>query len=210
MTDRLYDNGDLLINQISSATKIIQLLKSNALIQQQLQNSMDALEKNNATLDHLSKYDALTGIFNRLGFFDAGEKILQQHKNAKTDTIVAYVDMNKLKQVNDKYGHSEGDYAIRIIGEILKDIIVDKGVAGRIGGDEFVLILPQEGYDIVTEIYSRFQRFNETSSKPYNITVSVGTCIISAESPTTLTNALAEADKILYNNKKLRPDKVDK
>lgn len=211
MSDKLYDHGDFLVNQLSSAMKVIHLLKRNDDIQQQLENSLAILKENNLALDHLSKYDALTGIFNRRGFLAAAEALLYKNMEQHIHTLVAYIDMNNLKIVNDKYGHDEGDYSIQTIAEILKEVAAPNGMAGRIGGDEFALIMAyQKDYDIVSEIYGKFKAFNQTSIKPYNITVSAGAHIVYADNPMTLSDALTHADEKLYIEKQHRVKNVAK
>lgn len=208
MSDKLYDHGDFLVNQISSAIKMIYLLKCNDDIQRQLESSLETLKESNLALDHLSKYDVLTGIFNRRGFLDVAETTLQHNNEQHIDTLVAYIDMNNLKLVNDKYGHDEGDYSIKKIAEILGEITTENGIAGRMGGDEFVLMMAyQKEYDIVSEIYNRFEAFNQTGAKPYEISVSAGTCCICANQPLTLSVALTQADELLYEEKKKRKAK---
>lgn len=167
MTENLYETGDFFVNQMSSAAKVINLLKNNAIIQQQLEESLATLKENNIALDTLSKYDALTGILNRRGFFDVAEKFLQENQKRHIDTLVAYIDMNNLKIVNDRYGHDEGDFSIKKIGELLQEVTAHNGIVGRIGGDEFALIITSERNDnIVKQIYDKFQNFNQKSSKP--------------------------------------------
>lgn len=167
MTENLYETGDFFVNQMSSAAKVINLLKNNAIIQQQLEESLATLKENNIALDTLSKYDALTGILNRRGFFDVAEKFLHENQKRHIDTLVAYIDMNNLKIVNDRYGHDEGDFSIKKIGELLQEVTAHNGIVGRIGGDEFALIITSERNDnIVKQIYDKFQNFNQKSSKP--------------------------------------------
>lgn len=211
MTEKLFDYGDFLVNQLSSAIKVINLLKNNDIIQQQLENSLATLKENNIALDTLSKYDVLTGILNRRGFFDAAEKFLLNSRESGINTLVAYIDMNNLKIVNDRYGHDEGDFSIKKIGELLTEITAEPGIVGRIGGDEFALIMPYEKeYDIVSQIYAKFHAFNQESSKLYNITVSVGGYVIYADNPVTLSDALTHADEMLYIEKKHREKNVAK
>ena len=112
--------------------------------------------------------------------------------------MVAYVDMNNLKIVNDRYGHDEGDFSIKLISEMLTEAVAGIGLAGRVGGDEFALAVSVSPDDeeraFVEKIYGRFQKYNEGSEKPYNITVSVGTCIVEADDALTLKEAMTLAD----------------
>ena len=214
MTEKLFENGEFLTNQIGTAIKTIELLKANEQIQRQLEESLTALKANNIELDTLSKSDVLTGIMNRRGFYTAGEKLLSQNRINGLRTLIAYVDMNNLKIINDRYGHDEGDFSIKLISSLLTETVADAGIAGRLGGDEFAVMLtasPQEQEkSFVTNIYERFSRYNETSAKPYNVTVSVGTYISEVDDTLTLKQALTLADGKLYEEKQHRTKIVAK
>ena len=214
MSDSMYLNGEFLVNQISSAIKMIVLLQANEQIQQQLEENLTALRDHNIELDNLSKIDLLTGILNRRGFYGEAEKRIASARENNRTVIVGYVDMNNLKIINDRYGHDEGDYSLELIGNVLKEVVEDRGVAGRIGGDEYAYIVeydkvPEEG-DLMQPLYARFAEFNENSDKPYNITVSVGTYELEPSDTQTLEQALMQADAKLYEEKKKRKREVAK
>lgn len=214
LTDQIFGNGEFMINQMSSAIKMIQLLKSNEEIQQQLEDSLAILKENNIVLDTLSKSDGLTGILNRRGFYDAAEDLMGRCKSVGKDALVVYVDMNNLKIINDRYGHEEGDFSLKLIGESLEEIVKGRGIAGRIGGDEFAVIMEYQGNDegesVLNQIYKAFETYNQGSSKEYNITVSAGGCLLKPYDNLHLKDALTQADERLYEVKKLRTKEVAK
>lgn len=214
MTEKLFENGEFLVNQMGSAVKMLELLKANEQIQRQLEESLVTLKENNIVLDTLSKSDVLTGIKNRRGFYHSGEKLLERNKAAGERTLVAYVDMNNLKIINDRYGHDEGDFSIKLISEILTKVAADTGLAGRVGGDEFALAVPvlptDEERAFVEKIYNRFREYNESSTKPFNVTVSVGTCMVEPGDTLTLKEAMTLADGKLYEEKQFRVKSVAK
>lgn len=214
MTEKLFENGEFLVNQMGSAVKMLELLKANEQIQRQLEESLVTLKENNIELDTLSKSDVLTGIKNRRGFYHSGEKLLEKNKAAGERTLVAYVDMNNLKIINDRYGHDEGDFSIKLISEILTEVAADTGLAGRVGGDEFALAVPalptDEERTFVEKVYKRFREYNESSIKPFNVTVSVGTCMVEPGDTLTLKEAMTLADGKLYEEKQFRVKSVAK
>jgi len=214
MTERIHANGEFLINQVSSAIKMISLLRANEQIQQQLEENLAALKEHNIELDTISKSDVMTGILNRRGFYGEAEERVAKNRNAGKAMIAIYVDMNNLKIINDRYGHKEGDHSLVLIGQFLKESVGQKGVAGRIGGDEFACIMEYDGQnteeEILSSIYRKFEVYNETSDKPYNITVSAGACLLRPEDRITLKEALMQADEKLYEVKKLRKKDVAK
>lgn len=214
LTDQIFGNGEFMINQMSSAIKMILLLKSNEEIQQQLEDSLVILKENNIVLDNLSKSDGLTGILNRRGFYDAAEELKGRCRDAGNDALVVYVDMNNLKIINDRYGHEEGDFSLKLIGETLEKVVKGKGIAGRIGGDEFACIMEyrngDEGEAVLTQIYKEFEEYNRSSAKEYNVTVSAGGCLLKPYDNLDLKDALTQADEKLYEVKKLRTKEVAK
>lgn len=214
MTEKIYDNGEFLVNQISSAIKMITLLQANEKIQQQLEDNLAALKAHNIELDTISKRDVLTGILNRRGFYSEAEKEVAKNRKKNMDTLVIYVDMNNLKIINDRYGHEEGDYSLKLIGSFLKEMVEESGIAGRIGGDEYACAMAYDGNDEGKEtleiLNKKFTDFNRKSPKPYNITVSAGACIIGTEEALTLKEALLQADTRLYEVKQHRKKDVVK
>lgn len=214
MSPELFVNGEFLLNQMSAAAKMIDLLKANEQIQQQLEESLATLRANNIVLDNLSRSDGLTGILNRRGFTDAAEEVLAKKREEGKKVLVVYVDMNNLKIINDRYGHEEGDFSLKFIAETLSEVIQGKGVAGRIGGDEFACIAEyqeeDEGDKLLSDVYERFDRYNAGSDKPYNLTVSAGARLLRSTDALTLKEALTQADEKLYEVKKLRSKEVAK
>ena len=208
LTNGIFENGDFLCSQLSSGAKMIELLRSNETIQRQLEDSLVALRHNNIELDTLSKSDALTGILNRRGFYEAAETLCSKYRDNGQTVLVIYADMNNLKIINDRYGHDEGDYSINIMSTILKDLMADNGIVGRLGGDEFACVYPinnaQEAVDFPKHLYDTFNDFNKTSPKPYCITISVGAYPLEPENNISLHDALSLADERLYEIKKFR------
>ena len=214
ITQEVHMNGEFLINQVSSAIKMISLLRANEQIQQQLEENLAALKEHNIELDTISKSDVMTGILNRRGFYGEAEKLLERSRRDKKTIMAIYVDMNNLKIINDRYGHKEGDHAIILIGKFLKEAVGEQGVAGRIGGDEFACVMEYDGRtteeEILSSLYHRFEVYNAGSDKPYNVTVSAGACFLRPEDVMTLKEALMQADEKLYEVKKVRKKDVAK
>lgn len=214
MTDALHDNGEFLVNQMSAAVKMLKLLEANEYIQQQLEENLATLRDSNIKLDTLSKSDVLTGIYNRRGFYDVAEKLLEECRCKEKNVLAVYVDMNNLKIINDRYGHEEGDHSLKLIGSILHEIAGEQGVAGRIGGDEYAFAIPYtdtgNGNEILEDLYGRFEAYNAASDKKYTVTVSAGAYVIGWREAVTLKDALLQADEKLYLVKQKRKKDVVK
>lgn len=86
--------------------------------------------------------DELTGVFNRRGILGMLERETSRMSRLGTELGILLVDVDDFKQINDTYGHSTGDEVLRAIGGVLKQVIRRSDAAGRIGGDEFLVVLP--------------------------------------------------------------------
>ena len=214
MTESLFVNGEFLVNQMSSAVKMIALLEANEKIQSMLEENVSVLKEHNIELDTISKSDVLTGILNRRGFYGEAEEIVKKCRQAGVVVLAGYVDMNNLKIINDRYGHEEGDFSLKLIGRFLKELVEARGVAGRIGGDEYAFVMDynggNDGEEVLAELYEKFEAYNAESDKPYNITISAGACIMYPNGNLSLHEALQQADEKLYEVKKLRKKDVVK
>ncbi len=85
------------------------------------------------------QYDSLTGVYNKKTITDAAIKVLKEEKHNRVTIVV--LDIDHFKNVNDTYGHLYGDKVLARVGAKLKEVIGEDGIVGRIGGDEFMLVL---------------------------------------------------------------------
>lgn len=148
-------------------------------------------------------------------FYEEADRILGDLRKDGKSMLIMYVDMNNLKIINDRYGHNEGDEALKQIGLNLKVWVGDRGITGRIGGDEYACVIAYEDADeditrCVEEIYGYFSVYNEKSDKPYNLTVSAGGYLLKASEDLELEAALQKADKMMYEEKLKRKKEVAK
>ena len=214
LTDKVYINGEFLTNQLGAAIRMIELLRDNEQIQLRLNELVASLRKNNIALDHLSKQDALTGIYNRRGFMEEAKQLIGSNLSGRKDTLVAYVDMNNLKVINDRYGHEEGDYSLKMISRVLSELVKGSGLVGRIGGDEYAFVMTMDSdldsVSLEKRIHSMFAKNNQMSDKPFNVTVSVGMYVIKYRNPIKLEEGLSYADEMLYVAKQNKVRTVEK
>ena len=163
------------------------------------------LEKANEKYEQLSKIDYLTGINNRRNFFNLGEEIYQNNLDCKNDIFVAILDIDNFKQLNDKYGHHIGDKTLITFAKKVQDILDKNDVFGRIGGEEFALIVSGVSKDKIFEKIDGIRKIIETitieeTDEMINITVSIG--FVQREIGETLDMTLEKADRLLYDAKK--------
>ncbi|MCR5235500.1 MAG: GGDEF domain-containing protein [Lachnospiraceae bacterium] len=175
------------------------------------QTARRRLEENNRKLDYQANHDALTAVLNRTGFLREENRILE--RNIGSNIAVLMADLDHLKQINDTYGHGEGDHAIRLTTEVLENVLGDyKPVIGRTGGDEFSVIftVPDDfdPNDCVEKIHKYCDDLNEGSGLPYYLGVSAGCLKFEAKKGLNLRELFTEADILMYADKKRRRNMV--
>ena len=116
------------------------LLKEIERDQEKLTETNAQLANSIEQLTHQATHDALTGLLNRRGMFETLEGLVGDSENAPVGVL--FLDLDRFKAVNDTLGHRGGDHFLRIVADRIERCIKSKGVAGRIGGDEFVVALP--------------------------------------------------------------------
>jgi diguanylate cyclase (GGDEF)-like protein/PAS domain S-box-containing protein len=196
----LHDRGNLIFDDRETQTLILGTADDITREKNQQQALMSAVAK----LEYLSQTDSLTGLANRREILSQlSDEIARMERGQKASTLV-YVDLNKFKEINDKYGHKVGDNALVEFSQQMKVLLRDSDRFGRIGGDEFVILLYGTD-DKETEIF--FERIaqhdftlnvNNTSVVP--ITFSVGWVTWSAEI-STVEEWLDKADEVMYEKK---------
>ena len=191
--------------QISSAVRTIRLLEENAENKMRLNESLELLTRNNIRLETISKSDELTGVLNRRGFMIRGKAMLKEPKSTPKYIFVGYADVDGLKKVNDTYGHDEGDILIKTAADILKSTIGERGIVGRIGGDEFATLMyvDDEGmkHKIEQSLNNAITKYNKTSGKPYYFSLSFGIFTFPYTKDLSLQDLLESADKKMYEIK---------
>ncbi|MCR5594378.1 MAG: GGDEF domain-containing protein [Lachnospiraceae bacterium] len=213
LSKQVLENGEILVNQLSAAYRMLHVLGKAQKIMDQLEMSNEALKRNNIILDNLSKVDQMTGVFNRRGFYEAAEGLISDAESRDLCYMILYVDMDNLKIVNDRYGHDDGDFALKTISDILGQVTSKyNGVMGRMGGDEFACAILYDGdpSDVKDRIRNRFDEFNTSSDKPYNVYASAGVYKREKDIKRTLEEILAIADEDLYKEKQNRSKKTAK
>jgi diguanylate cyclase (GGDEF)-like protein/PAS domain S-box-containing protein len=161
-----------------------------------------------AAIQALSVVDELTGLYNRRGFLAFSEQHLTSIQRTNKSLMVVYADLDGLKQINDSFGHMEGDRALTKTAELLTETFRSSDVLGRLGGDEFTVfaaVEPEGGVDSAMDRLNRkFAAFNATKMVPYKLSVSVGLAIMNPNEAETVEELMARADKAMYENKRRR------
>jgi len=150
---------------------------------------------------YLNHHDILTGLYNRLYLENAYAEI-DKKENLPISIIIG--DINGLKLVNDSLGHGFGDMTIKEIADILSKCCSDKGVVARIGGDEFVILLPKTdnktAYDLIKQItHDCNEHMNDMKSMFY-ANISLG-CATKSSMDDTLEKVYQQAEENMYRQK---------
>ncbi|MCY6371669.1 GGDEF domain-containing protein [Clostridium ganghwense] len=162
------------------------------------------LEEKNKLLEKLASTDSLTGIYNRRFFVELAKKELYEIKRYnKTDTLLI-LDVDNFKQINDEYGHMYGDKALKAFSKVCSSEIRGGDIFGRIGGEEFAIILTNTSINNAVTFAERLRNLVskieiEVQNKKFSLTISIGiTNILPDES---IYKVMSMADKALYEAK---------
>jgi len=149
----------------------------------------------------LARTDVLTGLSTRRAFEEQLEHDIKLDHRRHATLTLAFLDLDDFKDVNDNYGHAEGDRVLRITGRVLKDSTREADTVARIGGDEFVLVLPDTDPHGAAEAISKIRRDLRLSlaagAPKATVTFSVG-AITFLEAPHSMEEALKAADDLMY------------
>ncbi len=152
-------------------------------------------------LRYLGTHDVMTELYNR-AFFE--ETLLGMEVNRQDPIAMIVMDLNNLKPTNDRYGHQAGDKLIRRTAEVLKAGAAEDHIIARIGGDEFVVIMPDGGLQDANELMERIQSLVVMNNRFYGepeLSLSLGAAV--SEPRLSLEKVISLADDEMYRNKGL-------
>lgn len=160
----------------------------------------------NKRLNDLYCRDPLTGVFNRRGFYQEYMKLIKSDNCEDNWLYVFSIDINRLKYINDNYGHKEGDYAIKTIARIAETCAGSSGICARFGGDEFVVAMidakdGEKSSDFPDHFSKMMKDFNNRHYKEYDVSASVGICSAIVDEYIDVDALMLKADKEMYINK---------
>ena len=167
-------------------------------------------QKNFNYLYYEARLDGLTGLMGRQQFFQAGKKILGEMKFEREDAAGCFVilDVDSFKEINDRYGHPEGDRVLREVADHLRKAVGESGILGRLGGDEFVALIrvPLTGEEIETYMSRLREAFATIRVGEQSVTCSIG--VIPLEPGVYIEDLYRSADHLLYEAKKKGKNQV--
>ncbi len=164
---------------------------------------ISAQKKRESEIQYLSYHDNLTGVYNRIYFEEAKNRLIREDKHP-ISVIVG--DIDGLKFINDAFGHTAGDELIAKTASILENCCREDDVIARVGGDEFNILLPNttgdESYVIMKRMQAAISDFSKTNDKAFSFTVSLGYST-KESSDDEFNDIIKAADDYMYKRKLL-------
>jgi diguanylate cyclase (GGDEF)-like protein len=205
--DRLLDE----LNEISSVLKSKDSPDIQGLSESLMRAVRSAVRQSllDKELCSLALIDDLSGLHNRRGFLAlAGQQLKHGHRSLQ-EFLLFSIDVDKLKIVNDSYGHQEGDAALLRTAHALRRTFRNSDILARFGGDEFCALAPEATIVNERTIIDRLKENLKSASAEesrYSLTVSIGTARFDPRHPVMLDQLMDEADQAMYRAKRSKAD----
>ena len=156
----------------------------------------------NEQMSRLYVTDQLTGLYNRFGLTRFGEPLFRELTEQGRAVCFLFVDIDNMKEINDRLGHENGDAALRAAADLLRRVSRAGDFLMRYGGDEFVLFGPAGGRNWRFQLREEQAAMNEHSDWPFRLSLSAGEYVHLPEDPLTMEECLKRADEAMYREKK--------
>ena len=166
-----------------------------------------AIAEREFSVCQMATTDELTHIANRRGFM-----LLAQHRmnlcvRENITLTLVYMDLNKFKSINDRLGHDEGDHALRVFADHLKQTFRDSDLIGRLGGDEFVVLFANHAGETIDQTMARLhqslEHVNRDGQQDYRISFAYGIATYDPETHSSIEALLTEGETRMYQDKDL-------
>ena len=166
-------------------------------------------KKKEKALYNQSFTDDLTQLYNRRGFLTLADRHLKDRRT-RGELFLVFIDLDGLKQINDTFGHNEGNRAIVESSEVITKTFRDSDIIARWGGDEFVILLTDIPRDSIDFFKNRLQRNledqNAIEGRLYKLSFSVGIELYDPQNHRSVEDLLTSADKLMYSHKQSKKD----
>ncbi|MFD2166512.1 diguanylate cyclase [Thalassotalea euphylliae] len=179
-----------------------------------IRNALRLREKT-LKLENVAKTDFLTGLINRGEFEHLSQKAISQMSRNNENIVIAMLDIDHFKKVNDTYGHEAGDQVLKAFARILEQCFRDYDVVGRVGGEEFAVCMPNIGQHDAISACERLRRLVEretiTTADGQNISITTSVGVASAQhvdGKHDFTYLMSLADQFLYQAKEQSRNRV--
>jgi two-component system cell cycle response regulator len=183
------------------------LVKGEINVRQLQRTVLYAIERHRSRvlLQQLSFNDELTGLLNRRGFLSMAQQQLKIAQREDWQLVLLFADLDSLKNINDNFGHTEGDRALKSIAAVLKKTFRTSDILARLGGDEFIVLAlnaPAAGVQTMTSRLQKNLDLHNSQNRYYQLSLSIGIAQFDPKRVSSLDSMIMEADKALYENKR--------
>ena len=178
-----------------------------------LTRSMENLHKKemlaymNKKLSSLYIMDTLTGMYNRMGYQQLGEKAFRISRRNGRRLLILFVDLDRLKYINDTFGHDMGNLEIRGIADVIRKVFPPEAVSMRYGGDEFVVLLPgcekAQAESLKAAFLKALDEISKSLHAEFDVEASIGYEVVLCGEKS-LNECINNADEKMYQFKKAR------
>lgn len=149
--------------------------------------------------------DELTGLYNRRGFITLAEQQLKSADRNKERGLMAFIDLDGMKHINDIWGHEEGDRALVAAAGLLRETYRESDIIARVGGDEFAVLALNVDYSMpevfINRLQERLDAYNAGKDSGYRLSMSVGSAFYEPDNPCSLDELMSRADRLMYEDK---------
>src|SRR6266851_8198983 len=200
------DDGDLAVRSLQEGAQdyLVKAQIDGSLLWHAIRYAMER-QRVQLGLLNLALMDDLTGLNNRRGFFVLAEHHMKFACRTGKPFLVAFVDLDGMKQINDTFGHQEGNRALVQAANILRDSFRQSDVLARIGGDEFAIFVADASMDSAGTVTHRVQQkldsCNADPSRRYHLSFSIGVVPGNDSQGCGIEEILARADALMYQQK---------
>jgi len=171
-----------------------------------LEIDIEKRKKMEEKLKELARIDTLTGCYNRGYGLELLDRQIKLSHRSKSPLLLAFLDIDGFKAINDTFGHDEGDKVLKEVVKLLKSTLREIDIICRMGGDEFLLIFPDSSLKEAPLIKERLNKdltkLNQTLKKSYKIELSIGLSCYDSANPQPMDELIRIADKKMYEEKK--------
>lgn len=177
-------------------------------IRQRVAQRTDALERTIGTLRHQATRDALTGLFNRRFLDTYLPQVVRRCLEQKHDVTLVMADLDHFKSLNDTLGHAAGDELLRVVGQLIRSTVRGEDAPFRIGGDEFLIIMPASTVEHGRALSERLSSLVDALGRTYKLAnrprLSFGVACLTDLADASPAGLMSRADQALYACKRAR------
>ncbi len=182
--------------------------------QQQLALQTLEMEAINERLAYVASHDMLTGLFNRTIIMELADVEVARIRRTGHTASMILLDLDHFKHINDTYGHPVGDMVLKEVARIIRSLLRESDLAVRMGGEEFMVLLPatplDDGVRAAERLRSSIAEYDFTGfDKPISITTSCGVAPLSGDGEDPVKVSYSEADRALYRAKSSGRNRVE-